>query len=131
MTNKILTGHTSPETAYVVDDYPYGYVVRTKIRYWVETSERFGQRFMSQTLKPGTEHWNRPKASTYTSFVVLYVDDATGRIYWAGWHPYNGPEALRKFLADYVTGLSDESLARGEALVRAYTAHETKKGEAR
>jgi hypothetical protein len=29
----ILPDHTTPETAYVVDDYPYGFTLRCKIRY--------------------------------------------------------------------------------------------------
>ena len=28
----VLTGHTSPETAYVVSDYPYGFRLRCQIR---------------------------------------------------------------------------------------------------
>jgi hypothetical protein len=32
-TMKILQGHHSPETAYVVPDYPYGYTPRFNIRY--------------------------------------------------------------------------------------------------
>lgn len=109
MLKKILSGHDSPDTAYVVDDYPYGYTLRTKIRYWVETSERFGQRFVSQTLKPGTDQWNRPKASTYTSFMVLFIDASNGHLYWAGWHPYQGPTELRAFLDEYGAGMTDES----------------------
>jgi hypothetical protein len=49
-----LAGHTSPDTAFVVDDYPYGFRLRTKIRYWIETKKGFGQRFCSQTLNPNT-----------------------------------------------------------------------------
>lgn len=40
MPGTILHGHTSHETAYVVDDYPYGRTVRCKIRYWIETAEK-------------------------------------------------------------------------------------------
>ena len=77
----ILTGHVGPDTAYLVEDYPYGYTLRCQIRYWVETATKGAakgqQRFMSQTTnpkKPG-EPWNKPKASTYTSLVVMYLDD--------------------------------------------------------
>ncbi len=37
---KILNGHISPETAYVVEDYPYGYTLRCTIRYWLETATK-------------------------------------------------------------------------------------------
>ena len=128
MTNKILSGHDSPDNAYVVDDYPYGYTLRTKIRYWVETSERFGQRFVSQTLKPGTDQWNRPKASTYTSFVVLFIDDTNNHVHWAGWHPYNGPDALRRFIAEFGAGLDKVNQTRADILLRVLSEREAKKG---
>jgi hypothetical protein len=76
-----LSGHTSPDTAYLVDDYPYGYTLRCKIRYWVETATKGtakgNQRFVSQTTNPKRpgEPWNKPKASTYASLVVMYLDD--------------------------------------------------------
>lgn len=70
-----LLGYTSPETAYVVDDYPYSFKLRTKIRYWIETKPPYGQRFVSQTLNPDTGKWNKPKASTYSSLRVMYLDE--------------------------------------------------------
>ena len=77
-----LVGHVSPETAYVVDDYPYGFRLRCKIRYWVETKLGFGQRFVSQTTnpkKPG-EVWNKPKAGTYSPLVVMYQAVDSGHV---------------------------------------------------
>jgi hypothetical protein len=77
----ILGGHTGPNTAYLVDDYPYGYTLRCQIRYWVETATKGAakgqQRFVSQTTNPKRpgEPWNKSKASTYTSLVVMYLDD--------------------------------------------------------
>ena len=67
--------HVSPETAYVVDDYPYGFRLRTSIRYWVETKKGRGQRFVSQTLNPKTGDWNKPKSSTYYTAVVIGLDE--------------------------------------------------------
>jgi hypothetical protein len=32
---RLLLGHIDADTAYVVDDYPYGYRLRCRIRYWV------------------------------------------------------------------------------------------------
>ena len=72
---KTLLGHTSPETAYVVADYPYGYRLRTQIRYWLETRKGYGQRLMSQTLNPKTGQWNKPKAGTYNVLAVMVLDD--------------------------------------------------------
>ncbi len=62
-----LLGHTSEETAYLVNDYPYGFRLRCQIRYWMEYDKKRGFRFCSQTTNPKREgtHWNKPKKSTY------------------------------------------------------------------
>lgn len=77
----LLTGHTDADTAYVVDDYPYGARLRCKIRYWIDTGlvgEKKGQqRLMSQTTNPKVEgeSWNKPKGSTYSLITVMYLDE--------------------------------------------------------
>ncbi len=48
----LLAGHVSPETAYVVSDYPYGFRLRCQIRYWLEYSPTHGFRLVSQTTNP-------------------------------------------------------------------------------
>ena len=93
---KILTGHISPETAYVVDDYPYGYTLRCKIRYWLEFKNGKGFRFVSQTTNPKRpgEFWNKPKASTYCRFGGCMYLDENGHVKWAGLSEYSdGAEA--------------------------------------
>ena len=60
-----LYGHDSMATAYLVDDYPYGFRLRCKIRYWVEYVPKKGYRMVSQTTNPkiaDREVWNKPKA---------------------------------------------------------------------
>jgi hypothetical protein len=89
-TGRQLVGHTSSDQAYVVDDYPYGFRLRCRIRYWVETKAGFGQRFVSQTTnpkKPG-EVWNKPKAGTYCPLIVMYLDDETGHVKHAVLHTW-------------------------------------------
>lgn len=77
---KTLAGHTSPETAFVVPDYPYGWKLRTSIRYWIETKKGHGQRFVSQTLNPKTGEWNKPKAGTYNVLAIMVQDLDNGHI---------------------------------------------------
>lgn len=93
---QILKGHISPETAYVVEDYPYGFRLRCQIRYWLDCSLKRGVRLMSQTSNPKRAGlvWNKPKASTYCLFGgCMYLDD-DGHVQWAGLHEYtNGVEA--------------------------------------
>ena len=101
-----LKGHTSADTAYVVDDYPYGFRLRTQIRYWLETNKN-GTRFVSQTLNPKTGAWNKPKASTYVQLGVMVKDLSNGHISWTGWTYYGGEEGLCQFLIDFDGALTD------------------------
>ena len=45
---EILKGHVSPATAYLVNDYPYGFRLRCQIRYWLEVHPRLGVRLSEQ-----------------------------------------------------------------------------------
>jgi hypothetical protein len=92
----VLTGHVSPETAYTVADYPYGFRLRTSIRYWVETKKGQGQRFVSQTLNPKTGKWNAPKASTYSSIVGMFLDEQ-GHVQHKGLSGYSSDEQIDTF----------------------------------
>jgi hypothetical protein len=67
-------GHTDEATAYVVDDYPYGRS-RTQIRYWIESVKNKGDRFCAQTLNPKTGRWNKPKKSTYSAVLAMYLEE--------------------------------------------------------
>lgn len=76
----VLHGHISPDTAYLVTDYPYGRTLRCQIRYWLHTADK-GQhkhqtRFTSQTTNPKRDGtvWNQPKSSTYATWMVMYLD---------------------------------------------------------
>lgn len=86
----ILPGvHVSPETAYLVADYPYGFVLRCQIRYWLDVSKH-GARLMSQTTNPKRGNvWNKPKASTYCKFAGAMYLDSDGHVQWAGLSEYS------------------------------------------
>ena len=93
-----LYGHTSEATAYLVDDYPYGYNVRTSIRYWLEHKPKKGWRFVSQTLNPKTDRWNKPKASTYSDWgAAMFLDDK-GHVQWTGIGPYSDEKQFLSFV---------------------------------
>lgn len=55
-----LPGHTSEETAYFVESYPYG-SLRCKIKFWLEHTPKKGFRFVSRTQNPKNGVWNAPK----------------------------------------------------------------------
>src|SRR4051794_3719439 len=109
-TKKVLLGHTSPETAYVVDDYPYGFRLRCKIRYWLEHKKGHGTRLMSQTTNPKVpdrEVWNKPKGSTYDELMVMYLD-AQGHVHPDAIHTAgDGPERVCRFRDLYAAQFTD------------------------
>lgn len=108
--SQLLIGHTCPENAYVVDDYPYGFTLRCKIRYWIETKEKHGQRFCSQTTNPkrSSEVWNKPKYSTYFPLVVMGLDAETGYVEYKILSQYADENEVVTFGQKYVTALQSK-----------------------
>lgn len=114
MTLNILKGHVSPETAYVVDDYPYGFRLRCKIRYWIEHNKKSGFRFWSQTTNPKRdgEVWNKPKASTYAKFgACMLIDDETGHVKWTGLTEYKNGAETKAWADKYGEGVPESGQA--------------------
>jgi hypothetical protein len=58
------------DTAIEVDNYPWGFRLKTKVRYWIESNNK-GDRFVKQTLNPKTNEWCKPKKSTYSNVMVM------------------------------------------------------------
>lgn len=106
VSNNAMYGHTSEDTAYVVDDYPYGYTLRTQIRYWLETTNH-GDRFVSQTLNPKTGRWNKPKKSTYVEVGLMFRDPESGHIEWTGARHHADNDWLHIFIEITRGKLSD------------------------
>jgi hypothetical protein len=109
-----LTGHVSPETAYLVPDYPYGFRLRTEIRYWIETKPGHGQRVMSQTRNPkrAGQPWNTPKGSTYAPIKVLYVHPTTGHVEHASLGGYATEAEIDAFRTAYPATCAEARNAR-------------------
>ncbi len=70
-----LKGHTSEETAYLIEDYPWGFKLRTQVKTWIEHKPNFGFRKSTRTLNPKTNKWCKPKHSTYAPFMVLVIEE--------------------------------------------------------
>ena len=96
-----LYGHTSEASAYVVADYPYGFRERTQIRYWLESKPKKGWRFVSQTLNPKTNRWNKPKASTYMDWGGAMFLDEKGHVHWDGVGPYSDEKKILAFVTTF------------------------------
>lgn len=107
-TNKYLYQHVSPETAYVVNDYPWGFRLRTTIRYWIESknAKNGGQRFASQTINPKTGQWCKPKYSTYSPIMVMYLDEKE-HVHFTCITTYSKTEKIKEFKEKHLTNLTD------------------------
>lgn len=121
----LLRGHVSEDTAYLVEDYPYGRTLRCQIRYWLHTADKGsadGQlRLMAQTTNPKRSGvvWNKPKASTYSPWAVMYLDTVDHVHWWpvGQWGP-NPWEHLRFRLRGLLDQLDDDERKGYLALVR-------------
>lgn len=124
---RVLHGHTSEDTAYLVEDYPYSRSrrLRCKIRYWIDTATKGAkkgqQRFISQTTdaRRGNVSWNKPHGSTYALMVVLFLDDEN-HVQWTGVSEYGlTPEndAWWRYRG-IVEQFTDEQRAKYEVLMR-------------
>lgn len=134
---KVLSGHYSPETAFVVESYPYGFKLRCKIRYWLEVNSK-GTRFWSQTTNPKRpiEVWNAPKASTYSLVgVMCQVDetdgkpDEVGHIYWSGMSAYDVSKCA-DYLAKHRAGMTEGQINLVTALADGYASLQARKASA-
>jgi hypothetical protein len=116
-----IYNHTSPETAYVVDDYPWGFRLRTTIRYWVETkkAKNGGQRFAHQTVNPKTGQWCAPKYSTYSPIMVMFLDEK-GHVHCTDLKMHDSEEAVEKFKERHLAYL-DEFQREELKAIMAYT----------
>ena len=121
MKMQILKGHISPETAYIVDDYPYGFRLRCKIRYWLEYHPKRGTRLCSQTTNPKRpeEFWNTPKCSTYCYLAGCMFLDENNHVHWEGLSEYSTAQSSIDWYETYKDGLIPEVLERVEVWIRA------------
>ena len=119
----VLNGHVSPETAFLVADYPYGFRLRCQIRYWIETTKH-GSRVVSQTTNPKRPGivWNKPKASTYTNLRVLFLDDENGHVKNDGLSFYADASKIAAFEATYGEALTSERDQKELRLIKAVAA---------
>jgi hypothetical protein len=101
-----LYGHNSLETAYIVEDYPWGFRLRTKMRYWIESKKGQGQRIVSQSMNPKTGLWCAPKKSTYHSIAILYLDEFK-HVHWEALSLYSSAKDIESFKDTHFEELDD------------------------
>jgi hypothetical protein len=113
-----------------VDDYPYGFRLRCKIRYWLEYQPKKGFRFWSQTTNPKRgDVWNKAKASTYSEFGgCMYLDDV-GHVQFAGLSQYSDGAECQAWADKFGEGVPEVGRAIFQKWVAAkiaYDANRTK-----
>jgi hypothetical protein len=96
ITKQILKIQPTKENPIIIENYPYGFK-RTKIKYWVESVKNKGDRFISQTLNPKTQLWNKPKKATYNPINIVYENEK-GHITYFPLSSITGKDSYNKFL---------------------------------
>lgn len=97
-----IYGHVSEETAYLVEDYPYGFKLRCKMRYWLEYKPGTGTRLVSQTTNPKKgDRWNTPKKSTYASVTGCMYLDENNHVHWDAIHVSDSISRLEEFINNF------------------------------
>ena len=123
--------HNSPETAFVINDYPFGRTVRCFKRIWVETAvkgaKKGQQRIVMQTTKKVVNHakdeydaapinkphlWNKAKPGVYGLVRIMYIDADTGHVECDGLSEYPWAEHIAKFNDKYGDQLDEGQAAR-------------------
>jgi hypothetical protein len=72
---KYIYNKDSFENAVEVNNYPWGFRLKTKRRTWIETDKNKGDRVCFCTLNPKTNKWCAVKKSTYNAVDVLLIDE--------------------------------------------------------
>lgn len=106
---EVLAGHVSEETAYLIEDHPYGRQLRCQKRMWVESKPRLGARVGSRTSNPKRANdWNnKPKFSTYAPVTVLYRN-SEDHVHQASIGYYENEARLSVFVSQFGAALQSE-----------------------
>lgn len=107
----ILKNHISEDTAFLVNDYPYGFKLRCQIRYWLEYHEKLGIRFVSQTNNPKKNNvWNKPKHSTYSLISGCMFLDNNNHVNFIGLTEYSDYKESLEFYNTYHEGIPEKGI---------------------
>lgn len=94
-----LYGHDSFETAYLVEDYPYGRL-RCKMWFWLESNNK-GVRFVSRSENPKTGNLNKPHCGIYSKISGNMYLDENGHCTYAIVNEYSTPQEVYDFIKNF------------------------------
>jgi hypothetical protein len=84
-----------------IDNYPYGFRLKTDKTYSIEFNINKGFRSVETTRDPKSNKWNKPKKSTYSDLIYLINKDGfISYGYKSCNHSYEGVKPLCKFIYD-------------------------------
>lgn len=117
--------HNNEQNALIVQNYPYGFRLKTQAKYFIETTNK-GDRLVFITLNPKTNKWNNPKKSTYSDIMVLIKEKETGHI---KQYSYSATYTTQKELNQFLEFIKDYPLnAEQQKKIKISNAiHETRK----
>lgn len=120
MATEIIQPQPTSETPLTIEGYPYGFRLRTKAQYWIDTVNGKGQRIAFRTLNPKTQQWNKPKLSVYSDVLVLVRNLENGHIENDGLSfAYGQQKDLDEFLSKFPESVLSEWQKRQLAIFRA------------
>ena len=97
---KYIYKKNSFDNSLEVSNYPWGFKLKTKRKYWIESNKTQGDRLCFCTLNPKTEKWCAVKKSTYNAVELLYIAD-NGYIKSDGIYKYGvNEEEIKNFLSE-------------------------------
>lgn len=132
MTHMILLhNYTSAANSFLVTDYPFGFRLRCKIRYWLEFSANKGVRFCSQTTNPKKDYesWNKPKYSTYCRFGGAMFLDEENHVQWSGLHEYMDLTKSLEWMDKFKTAIPTDFQPITNDWIKAKLKHDKEKSE--
>ena len=111
----LIYNKDSFDNAFEVNNYPWGFRLKTKRRYWIETNKQ-GDRTCFQTLNPKTNAWCAVKHSTYGAVKLLCLDE-NNHVQTFGIHKYGTDkkeieEFLSKIDYDYLNDLQKKQICK-------------------
>lgn len=87
--------------AHTVENYPYGFRLKTSMTFSLEFNPKKGFRSVSQSVNPKTGKLNKPKKSTYNYLKVLNLsDDGKVTCHSADFYDTDGKTKGWQFIAD-------------------------------
>ena len=97
---KYIYNKNSFDNSLEVSNYPWGFKLKTKRKYWIESNKTQGDRLCFCTLNPKTKKWCAVKKSTYNAVELLYIAD-NGYIKSDGIYKYGvNEEKIKNFLSE-------------------------------